>query len=144
MKLIAALVLILIVGQCKTQQVNSSNITSVTMEARTRGYSEVITASPGGLYAQEITSLIENSSFSKNLDHNESSKLIDLLDKIPLLRVPDLESPSDGRHSDRALYVYMIFTTIDGTVTESASFDRGNPPPELSALVDWLVSIEKD
>ena len=62
---------------------------------------------------------------------------------IELLEIGTLESPTNKRQIDAAMFSKLILTTEDSTYT-SASFDNGHPPAMLKIVVDSLVNLKID
>jgi len=67
---------------------------------------------------------------------NDNSKNIDLKN------INDLESPTNRRDTDAALYGKMTFKTAD-TVYVSSSFDAGQPHLIMKPVVDSLANVKK-
>ncbi|REC50343.1 hypothetical protein [Chryseobacterium pennipullorum] len=56
---------------------------------------------------------------------------------IDLPKISNLESPTTGRYTDRALSATVIITS-NGVTYTSSSFDAGHPPKELEALYNTI------
>ncbi|WP_142719819.1 hypothetical protein [Chryseobacterium rhizoplanae] len=56
---------------------------------------------------------------------------------LNLSKISDLQSPTTGRYTDRALAATIIITS-NGVTYTSATFDAGIPPKELEALYNTL------
>lgn len=67
---------------------------------------------------------------------NDNSKNIDLK------KINDLESPTNRRDTDAALYGKMVFKTADSTYT-SSSFDAGKPHLIMKPVVDSIANLKK-
>jgi len=63
-----------------------------------------------------------------------------LLSKIEVLKIETFVPPSEERFSDKALHATLTII-IDTKEHASQTFDHGNPPKELKALLEYLFSI---
>jgi hypothetical protein len=72
-------------------------------------------------------------------DWNEITRL---LSDVDASKLTDLKAPSTKSHYDGALAATLKLT-IDGKDISSPSFDHGNPPKEISELVNKLLSMAK-
>lgn len=74
--------------------------------------------------------------------NNDWEECINLLSKIEISSLPNLEAPTSYRLVDGAAHATL--TIIQGdTTTQSSSFDHGHPPSSIKALVEKLISIKK-
>jgi hypothetical protein len=60
--------------------------------------------------------------------------------KIKLTEISRLESPTNKRQLDGAMFANLVLITLDSTY-KSAGFDHGKPPVMLKTVVDSLVSV---
>ena len=117
-------------------------ITSYEYLAGTRGYNITIKVT------EEATTITEQkgtgSPESKNtVTSPELWKSLQNGSKnIELSKISKLESPTNRRDTDAAMFSRIVFTTLDSTY-KSSSFDHGQPPAMLKAVVDSLVNLKK-
>ena len=71
------------------------------------------------------------------------SNLLNALKNIDITNIPKLEAPSKAHQYDGAAIANLILT-IDGKTFETVSFDHGNPPKEIEALVKEILSIAQN
>ena len=55
--------------------------------------------------------------------------------------INELTPPSTGFRSDRSAHAALIIKTTDSTYT-SCTFDSGNPPAKIKAIVSKIISLE--
>ena len=124
--------------------VSLSNCNSQSHEDFTLNYSATTRGS--SIILDATSSEIEYSDMDgdKNITLNKSQwdEIKELISKIDVDEIENLEAPSNGSHTDRALVATLSITIGDKTY-ESVNFDHGNPPVELKKLIDGLFEIVK-
>jgi hypothetical protein len=70
----------------------------------------------------------------------ERNQVMALVNKIELDEIGMLIAPSNNSVTDRAL-VASLSVFKEGKTYESSSFDEGNPPRALKALIDKIVAL---
>ena len=120
-----------------TTAVQQQKIEQIQLAERTRGFSKSIVFTPS-LKTTNTNEDIVNTKVS-SAEWKAVSKLAETLD---LSKISDLQSPTTGRHSDRAMAASIIITS-DGKEYTSSSFDSGHPPKELEALYNAINGTEK-
>lgn len=70
------------------------------------------------------------------------AKSLDLLIKLDLKRFENLEAPSHFRKTDRVPYAELTLK-INNTAFRSLSFDHGNPPKQIKALITQLLYMSE-
>ena len=71
------------------------------------------------------------------------NNLLNTLKNIDVINIPKLEAPSKAHQYDGAAIANLILT-IDDKTYETVSFDHGNPPKEIEALVKEILSIAQN
>ena len=66
-----------------------------------------------------------------------------LLSKIDVTKINNLKAPSTKSYSDAAMAATLKLT-MDGKEISTPSFDHGNPPDEIEALVNKLLSLKQN
>ncbi|WP_223599687.1 hypothetical protein [Chryseobacterium sp. GVT01B] len=120
-----------------TTAVQQQKIEQIQLAERTRGFSKSIVFTPS-LKTTNNNEDIVNTKVSP-AEWQAVSKLAENLD---LSKISDLQSPTTGRHSDRAMAASIIITS-NGKEYTSSSFDAGHPPKELEALYNAINGTEK-
>ncbi|QXU50713.1 hypothetical protein KYG33_06650 [Chryseobacterium sp. D764] len=120
-----------------TTAVQQQKIEQIQLAERTRGFSKSIVFTPS-LKTTNTNEDIVNTKVS-SAEWKVVSKLAETLD---LSKISDLQSPTTGRHSDRAMAASIIITS-NGKEYTSSSFDSGHPPKELEALYNAINRTEK-
>ncbi|KPE49442.1 hypothetical protein [Chryseobacterium indologenes] len=128
---------------CNSQQKNSEvqlnraqqrfEVKKIEVTEQTRGTNRIITFIPGS----KITSVNGSESVTV-LSAADWGNIVKQAEMIDLPKISTLESPTEGRATDRALASAIIITTSKETFT-SSSFDAGIPPKELEGLYKLLV-----
>jgi hypothetical protein len=135
--MLSLLILVAITGCASALQKQSENIT-VTYEAITRGSNMKITAKQGSVEAN--SSRAEKTSVTKTISSEQWKELVDEVGKINLDKINRLKAPSDKRFYDGAM-IASLTVQLKDTTYRSSSFDHGNPPAEIKALVDKVISL---
>ena len=141
MKYILITLGLFVIMSCTAQQKSASaEVSSIEYLAQTRGYELKIEAN------SKIVSFLEKGEAHKNAltsiktaDWEEFQTLIGELD---LKNIDKLKAPTQGSHVDRAAMA-SINIIIGNTEYRSITFDHGNPPAELVALTNKLLSFAK-
>ncbi|MFD1616135.1 META domain-containing protein [Gelatiniphilus marinus] len=74
---------------------------------------------------------------------NDWQKLIKAFKTFDVKNISNLKAPSKNRFFDGAA-IANLKIAYNGVVYESQSFDHGNPPKEIAALVKEILSISKN
>lgn len=123
-------------GQLDTIQ-RSSDVKKIEVTEQTRGTNRIITFIQGS----KITS-VNGSESVVTLSSADWNNIIKQIGLIDLTKISTLQSPTEGRATDRALASAIIITTGKETFT-SSSFDAGIPPKELEGLYRILIDRTK-
>lgn len=153
MKFIVCLLIIMISAkECEKKQdsLNDSStensemriaqeMVKISYRASTRGFFEVI----------EITG--DSASFTKDynlknidkvaLPQEEKADIINLLSKIDINSITELEPPSKTHQYDAAPAAFLKITRGDAEFM-TPSFDHGNPPKAISDIVEKILSLK--
>jgi len=139
MKTICLSVLIALFVSCGTQK-----IMSYEYAINTRGYNFSIVVDQDSI--KEVSDVrISKNELAKDT-YPTPLELWNALQKgsqrIILNEINTLESPTNKRQFDGAMFANLALTTND-TIYTSAPFDHGQPPAMLKVVVDSLVSLMK-
>jgi len=137
MKNVLFIVLITLLVSCGTQKIVSYEYNVIA-----RGYKQSITVNKQNV---EVTS---NDISSENGVKRQTSEtdpelwktLQEASKKIELTEISALESPTNRRQFDGAMFAKLTLETL-GSTYNSAGFDHGQPPVMLKAVVDSLVRL---
>ena len=135
MKILFTLLISITLMSCGTQKIISYEYSTVT-----RGYKMTIKVDQDSTFVtetkgREITEI-------KSATPPELWKALESgAREIELLEIGTLESPTNKRQMDAAMFSKLILTTEDSTYT-SSSFDNGHPPAMLKIVVDSLVNLK--
>ncbi|WP_299394444.1 hypothetical protein [uncultured Gelidibacter sp.] len=113
---------------------------TITYEAQTRGFYEKVWADQTGIFFADNREL--NNVKTAQISKAVWEELMALKNAINLDALPNLKAPSEKRFSDGAPIGSLIIKTKQAEV-ESSEFDHGNPPQEIKALVNKLLSIKE-
>ena len=80
---------------------------------------------------------------SKACSKDDWSKLMNLLNAVDLKNISKLKAPTEARLYDGAAIAQLIILKENVTF-ESSSFDHGNPPKEIEALVQEILSMSEN
>lgn len=134
--LLMFLLLAVITGCASSLKKQAEDIT-ITYEAITRGSSMVITAKQGTVTTNTV--MMEKKS-TVSVTPAEWNEVIAELEKVDLDKIKELKAPTNKRFYDGAL-IASITVQLKDTVYHSSSFDHGNPPAEIEALVNKIISL---
>lgn len=70
------------------------------------------------------------------------AKALDLLNRIDFKEFENLEAPSNDRHTDQVQHGELTIK-INTSTFRSRSFDHGNPPDQIKALVTHLLYMSE-
>ncbi|WP_418602296.1 hypothetical protein [Hwangdonia sp.] len=79
----------------------------------------------------------------KTCSETDWNQLMKTLKTVDVKNIPNLKAPSEDRFFDGAA-IANLKITYNGKVYESQSFDHGNPPKQIAALVKEMLSITKN
>ena len=114
---------------------------SLIYQAHTRGFFEEISIS------EKLVVLFKDYEKLKPINGTISAKewetCIDLVNAIDLKSISQLTAPSNLRQTDRVPFAHLSIIKKGDTI-KSSDFDHKNPPKELKALVDLILSIKEN
>lgn len=115
-------------------------VSSVSYEATTRGFYEKIWVTKDRITVTNDRNQVEKTEFP--ISEKDWNELMTLLMEVNIEALPELEAPTSKRNSDGAAFASLIVTQGD-LETVSNSFDHGNPPKEIEAVVNKVLSMKK-
>lgn len=144
MKKYLAIVIMIVAGAgCSSSQNSqkqaSTDITIMEYKAYTRGSNKEVTITRDKVEVKELR-LGKNIEATYPLSKDNWSKLTALAKKVNLDKMETLEAPTKAHQYDGAMAAHLIITASDATY-RSVTFDDGNPPAEIKALVDEVIGI---
>lgn len=130
---------------CGTSKDGSSNqLLSLEMETTGMGGMQQFTASKTKMAEKSVNRSESSQEVTKSVSKSDLSqywnKITSLVSDLDIDNFENLESPTQDRLFDGARATVITLHFKDKTLT-SAAFDEGNPPAELKALYDYLVSV---
>ena len=137
--LILILSFIFIDSQCSESKELQNNI-SFEYTVVTRGYYKKI------LIKNKTVSIFkkrESPPTVKTCSEETWKRINDMLKSVDLEQLRTLESPSENRFVDAAA-IANLKITHNGKTYKTESFDDGNPPKEIDALVKEILSIAQN
>lgn len=139
MKSLCLIVLGLLLVSCGAQK-----IVSYEYAVNTRGYNFSMVVNKKEIKESSDVEISKNK-FSEGIfitDSNLWKALKKGSKNIKLKEISKLDSPTNRRQFDGAMFANLIISTKDSTY-RSASFDHGQPPAMLKVVVDSLVNLMK-
>lgn len=112
----------------------------ITYEANTRGFYEKIWISKDSTSFTNDRNGIEK--VSRSTSTKEWSELMTIINSVAISDIPKLEAPTSKRFYDGAAIANLTVTTPKEEI-KSNSFDHGEPPKEIEALVNKVISIKE-
>ena len=131
MKVFSLIILLFVSSKCFQNEV----LHKVEYKAETRGVSKNITITKNNCIYKTLSKSDEFKTSTE--DWQTITKLVENLN---LETLKNLEAPSSKSHIDVAMQA-SITIIFEGKTIESAYFDDGNPPEELTELVEKLFKI---
>ncbi len=127
-----------------SKDAGSNQLLSLEMETTGMGGMQQFTASNAKMTEKTVNRSESSQEVTKSVSKSDLSqywnKITGLVSDLNLDNFENLESPTQERLFDGARATVITLHFKDKTVT-SAAFDEGNPPAELKALYDYLVSV---
>lgn len=119
-------------GKISTPTFKQQKIEKVQLREETRGINR------NSVFTPTFKTAISNGDSTRSaMNPSEWDKIARQAEVLDLSKISELQSPTTGRYSDRALSATFIITS-GGTVYTSATFDAGHPPKELEALYNTI------
>jgi hypothetical protein len=115
----------------------SKKYISFTYSVMTRGFNMEATVTKDSTIIKKSNQK-EVSKFKT--DKKVWENLIEQSETVDLNTLPNLESPTNKRQFDGAMFAYLTIVTKD-SIYKSASFDAGFPPNTIQPIVDILVEV---
>ena len=131
MKLFSLIIVLFVSSKCFQNEV----LLKVEYKAETRGASKNITITKDNCIYKTLSKSDEFKTSTE--DWQAITKLVKGLN---LETLKDLVAPSNKSHVDAAMQA-SITITFEDKIIESAYFEDGNPPEELTELVEKLFKI---
>jgi len=123
----------LVLSSCSSQNIVDKGI--IKYEAITRGSFIEITSNLDSLVYKNT-----QESQKIKLSKTQIKEIKTLFGKINLSELENLKPPSTKSYTDAALQATLKIT-VNNKIFTSQTFDHGNPPKELKALLEYLFSV---
>ncbi len=123
----------------KTDSAQTDSIT-ITYQATSRGSFQEVSVSKNSFTLCNDLERKEKSTFNNTEAHWK--ECLDLLSKIDIEELPDIEAPTSMRHYDGAPHALIIIKNGSEEI-RSSTFDHGHPPAKIKTLVEKLLSFKK-
>lgn len=118
-----------------------TDITQIKYRAITRGAEKGVTIARGNINVSETRLGGKNISASYPISVENWNRLVAMAQKAdPVKKLGTYEAPSKKHQFDGAMAANLIISVGD-THYSSVTFDDGNPPAEIKALVDEVIGI---
>lgn len=125
----------------KSDEINDNYITAVKYKTSTRGFFNFILISKNKISVSEDRSLQNIKNY--NIDSIEWNELKSLIDAIDLEGLLKLAPPSQNHQHDGAAHATLALQ-IGDIEYMTPTFDHGNPPKAIEALVNKVLSIKEN
>ncbi len=117
------------------------DVRTIWYEAMTRGFYQKITIT-------ETKTMVSSDVNQKDVTTYDTKKsdwdaLMLLLNELAIEELPKLEAPTSKRFYDGAAIATLAIATPEKEI-KSNSFDHGEPPKEIEALVNKMISIKEN
>lgn len=129
------IVFFVIVMNYSLEQIKQGNDYQVLYKAETRGSSVYMQYKDGNVILKSNTKNV-----SIELNRLQIKKIKNIISKINLSEITNLEAPTNNRFSDGTLIANLIITK-GKTQYISSNFDHENPPKELGNLYFELKGL---
>ncbi len=141
MKIVFLLLGIITMNTCGQKSMpNKTIITEFKYEASTRGSNYTCLINENDIDVISIG--ISDFQKSKSINNEQWSSLINSSKTIDVLNLENLIAPSNNSHTDRARIATLTIITPDSFYI-SKPFDEGNPPSQLTSLINNMLTITK-
>ncbi|MTI30143.1 hypothetical protein [Xanthovirga aplysinae] len=131
--------LILVLGFSFTLQ-KSDEIQKITFKSGTRGFHKELIFTPDSIHIR--TSGRSQKEYKGKISKKEWRNLCKSLERVNLVEIPQLQSPTNLRATDRA-FSSRLSIQSDGKEYKSSQFDDYNPNEKLKNLALTIQEIEK-
>jgi hypothetical protein len=140
MKKLTSLVLlaVIIATGCASTMLKQSKDITIEYQAMTRGSNREVVLTHNTIETRTIAGSANG--VTSTVSKEEWNDVIAALEKVELTKLADLKAPTNKRFYDGALIATLIVKTKD-TTYRSSSFDHGNPPAEIAAVVNKVVAM---
>lgn len=119
------------------EKISQSLNYTIEYTAVSRGFFKVLKVENNTISAQNDRS---SKPLIRTCTSNEEKKLDEMISSLDLKTLETLEIPSKAHQYDGAAIATLKIINKEGSY-ETPSFDHGNPPKEIEALVNQLVSM---
>lgn len=139
-KIVAILLVSVTIIGCASSSSLKKQDDKITIEyaAYTRGFSLETKATKVAISG--YTRGRKESAVNKSTQSKDWRSMIDDLDKIGVDKLPQLQPPSKKHQFDGAMAASLTVTVGDKSY-RTPTFDHGEPPAEIAALVEKLITL---
>ncbi|MGJ8591621.1 MAG: hypothetical protein ACSHXF_03690 [Aquaticitalea sp.] len=118
----------------------AQDYSKVWYEATTRGFYEKIWITKDSITVTNDRNHMSSNKYATSLE--DWNELLTILKDVDVNAMPDLEAPTSKRHYDGAAFA-SLGVAQNKTEIQSNSFDHGNPPKAIEAVVNKVLSMKK-
>ncbi len=133
MKITGYVLFLLMITNCNAQ--DSLNFKEIRYEASTRGRKIELKVTDS-----ELIYKVNQETTRVQLTAKARKEITALLSKMEVQKIETFVPPSEERFSDKALHATLTIVT-DTKEHASQTFDHGNPPKKLKALLAYLFNV---
>jgi hypothetical protein len=140
MKILMLIISLVVLDKGCTETKINQDAVSIEYSVQSRGTYKHITIN------KKMVSVIDKrktNAKTKSCDKTDWDKIINELKHVNIENIPNLKAPSEARFYDGAAIANLIIN-YNGKTYKTPSFDHGNPPKEIEALVKEILSISEN
>ncbi|WP_146185856.1 hypothetical protein [Flavobacterium album] len=122
-----------------TSKLSKAKDLSFEYSATTRGSSVNYVVTRDSIIQKE-NSRGEITTYKKPVDENDWNDLLTATEKVDLEKLSTIEPPSKKHQFDGAMGATLKIT-VNGKTYQTQTFDHGNPPEAIKAIIDNITVI---
>ena len=138
--LLLLLSLVFVDNGCSDSKKAQEDIISIEYSAISKGQYKMIIINNKTI---SVASKVRTEPTIKTCSETEWKKLSKAFQTVEVETISKLKAPSQNRLFDGAA-IAKLKITYNGKVYKSQSFDHGNPPKEIKALVDEILLVSEN
>lgn len=132
------LLIVIVATGCGSSLLKQSKNITIEYSAVTRGSNKDIVLTHNEIATRIIAGSGE--AVTTTVSTEQWNSIIKELEKVELAKLSELKAPTNKRFHDGARIATLTIKTKESTY-RSSSFDHGNPPAEIAALVNKIVGM---
>lgn len=140
MKILIILLSLVSIDHSCSQAIKNQDSIIIEYSAQSRGtYKHIVITKK----LISITNIRGENPITKTCNTTTWDSILKAFEPIDIENIPNLKAPSENRFFDGAA-IGNFKINYNGKTYESPSFDHGNPPKEIAALVKEILSISEN